>query len=103
MASPTIDFQDAGIATILQQYSLTVPVNQRPYAWEATHVEDLFTDLARAIDNNESEYFLGTMVAIRPLMLSRIASSFTPSLANLGHDLQGFGLVLSLNDPARMG
>lgn len=65
MASSKVDFEDHGIATIIQRYSLVVPVNQRPYAWEKEHVEELFTDLERAIDNTESEYFLGTMVAIR--------------------------------------
>ncbi len=64
MPSSGIDFDDAGIGAILTKYTLVVPVNQRPYAWLKEHVQDLFSDLERAIDDNEPEYFLGTMVGI---------------------------------------
>jgi uncharacterized protein with ParB-like and HNH nuclease domain len=42
---------------------LEVPVHQRSYAWETQHVLDLLQDLAAAIDSQEEEYFLETIVA----------------------------------------
>lgn len=61
-----ISFEDHGIATVLSRYSLTVPVYQRPYAWEESHVRDFFADIERAIeDASDDEYFLGAMCGIR--------------------------------------
>lgn len=51
-----------GIGTALARTRLRVPPNQREYAWEEEHVQDLFQDLARAIDQNKTSYFLGTIV-----------------------------------------
>lgn len=54
-----------GIGSILRGYTLAVPLNQREYSWEEKHIEDLFKDLASAIDDeNVREYFLGTIVTI---------------------------------------
>jgi len=53
-----------GIGGILKAYRLIVPANQREYAWTETQVTTLFRDLAKAISDNESEYFLGTIVTI---------------------------------------
>ncbi len=51
-----------GIGAILKRHRLTVPPNQRDYAW--THeVRTLYQDLARAY-NDDVEYFLGTIVTI---------------------------------------
>ena len=58
--SRDVDFSDSGIAAVIQQNRLVVPVNQRSYKWEEEHVIDLFTDLENALQ--EREYFLGTMV-----------------------------------------
>ena len=43
-----------------------VPVNQRSYRWEDEHVKELCGDLAKAIGDDENEYFLGSIVAVRP-------------------------------------
>ena len=45
---------------------LTVPPNQRSYAWEDRHVENLLQDLNEAITSDDDEYFLGTLVLIHP-------------------------------------
>lgn len=42
-----------------------VPPNQRSYAWDDTHVGDLLRDLNQAIDGDEDEYFLGTVVLVQ--------------------------------------
>jgi Protein of unknown function DUF262/Protein of unknown function (DUF1524) len=59
-----IDFHQMGIGGILKAYRLVVPPNQREYAWTETQVTTLFRDLAKAISDGESEYFLGTIVTI---------------------------------------
>ena len=56
-----IKFDPKGIGSVLMHSRLRVPLNQREYSWEETHVNDLFQDLARAIDNDKT-YFLGTIV-----------------------------------------
>ncbi len=58
----TIDFEQAGIGTALARNRLVVPLNQREYSWEETHIVDLFQDLANSIDTGKSAYFLGTIV-----------------------------------------
>lgn len=55
-------FEHTGIGDVLYRLRLNVPANQRSYAWEKNHVEDLFTDLSSAIMDNKSDYFLGTIV-----------------------------------------
>ena len=60
-----IDFNQLGIGEVLRNNRLAVPVNQREYKWEEEHVSDLFTDLANAIANHASSYFLGTIVLTR--------------------------------------
>jgi hypothetical protein len=57
-----INVADAGIAATLNQHLLTVPPNQRSYAWEDSHIQTLFEDLSLAITNNTQTYFLGTVV-----------------------------------------
>jgi hypothetical protein len=59
-----IGFHELGIAGVLRQYRLQVPLNQREYRWEKKQVTRLFQDLSKAIDNEEPEYFLGTIVTI---------------------------------------
>jgi hypothetical protein len=61
--SKEVDFQNQGIAEVIKENRLRVPVNQRSYKWEDEHVRDLFTDLENALQ--EQEYFLGTMVCTR--------------------------------------
>ena len=60
------DFQHMGIGNVLRRERLKVPANQRSYAWEGGHVEDLFSDLSSAIGDDSSDYFLGTIVLTRP-------------------------------------
>ncbi|CAN7412501.1 DUF262 domain-containing protein [Microbacterium maritypicum] len=68
MAEPSdgqIEFEQLGIASVLKRHRLVVPTNQREYAWEEGHIERLFQDIARAITEGDSSYFLGTVVTIR--------------------------------------
>jgi hypothetical protein len=60
-ARSPMDFETFGIGTALKRNRLAVPLNQREYSWEERHVQDLFQDLANAIDNNKQSYFLGTI------------------------------------------
>jgi hypothetical protein len=63
-AREKIGFHELGIAGVLKGYRLQVPLNQREYRWEMKQVTTLFQDLKKAIDDEESEYFLGTIVTI---------------------------------------
>ncbi|MBX9648538.1 MAG: DUF262 domain-containing protein, partial [Xanthobacteraceae bacterium] len=62
MAAGKIDFSYTGIGTLLKGGRLTVPPNQRSYAWTEDNVGDLFDDLSVAIKDGETDYFLGTVV-----------------------------------------
>ena len=55
-----------GIGNVLRVDRLRVPPNQRSYAWESGNVEDLFTDLSGAIEQDGADYFLGTIVLTNP-------------------------------------
>lgn len=57
-----IGFDHKGIGQVLKDHRLIVPINQRSYAWEDQHVLDLFQDFTNAIESDEPEYFLGTIV-----------------------------------------
>jgi hypothetical protein len=57
-----IVFEHEGIGAVIAHNRLRVPVNQREYAWEEEHVQELFSDFAGAINNEPSTYFLGTIV-----------------------------------------
>jgi hypothetical protein len=58
----TIEFEHKGIGAVVGQNRLCVPLNQREYAWEEEHVQELFSDFAGAIENDRPTYFLGTIV-----------------------------------------
>lgn len=62
MPGTKFQFQHMGIGDLLRLERLVVPPNQRSYAWEETHVRDLFQDLSGAIEADEADYFLGTIV-----------------------------------------
>ena len=64
MLSARFAFEQVGIGSLLKQHVLRVPPNQREYAWTTREVEQLFTDIARAIGDND-DYFLGTIVTIQ--------------------------------------
>jgi len=57
-----VDFDHCGIASVLKQYTLKLPLNQREYSWEKEHIIDLINDLYNAIDEGKPHYFLGTIV-----------------------------------------
>jgi hypothetical protein len=62
---PIIDLKQIGIGSILKSHYLKVPPNQREYSWTSDkEVDQLFKDLAKAIADDESEYFLGSIVTI---------------------------------------
>ena len=58
--SRRIQFESVGIAKIIADNRLSVPLNQRSYKWESEHVHDLFQDISANV--GRSEYFLGTIV-----------------------------------------
>jgi len=58
-----IAFDHAGLGSILRQYLLTVPANQREYSWTDREVKQLFQDFAKAIGDDDA-HFLGTIVTI---------------------------------------
>jgi len=51
-----------GIGHTISDNKLSVPLYQRSYAWEETHVSDLYDDLFSSIRNSEDEYFIGSVV-----------------------------------------
>ena len=57
-----ITFNDVGIGAALNQFALQVPLGQRSYAWEESHVRTLLEDFTAALASDLSLYFLGTIV-----------------------------------------
>jgi uncharacterized protein with ParB-like and HNH nuclease domain len=51
-----------GIGHFLADNLLTVPTNQRSYAWEKDSVEDYWNDIIKAIDEQADDYFIGSIV-----------------------------------------
>lgn len=51
-----------GIGHTVGDNKLSVPLYQRSYAWEDSHVSDLYDDLFTSIRNSEDEYFIGSLV-----------------------------------------
>src|SRR4051794_5496577 len=62
-----IQISREGLGHALADNTLAVPTNQRSYAWEDSHVQELFQDLAGAMAQGGSsrEYFMGSIVATR--------------------------------------
>lgn len=58
---------ESGIGSVLNRYSLRVPLNQRSYAWEDHHVRTLLQDFSNAIASENKTYFLGTIVLSQTL------------------------------------
>lgn len=65
MEASKYKFEDMGIAKLLKDGYLSVPPNQRAYAWEDRNVRDLLQDLNDAISRDGDEYFLGSVVLIQ--------------------------------------
>jgi Protein of unknown function DUF262/Protein of unknown function (DUF1524) len=57
-------FPQTGVGAILKTYRLKVSPRQRDYRWREHHVKTLLEDLAKALDSDDQEYFLGTIVTI---------------------------------------
>ena len=55
---------DKQIAAVLKSNFYKIPRFQRPYLWEKEQVEDFWND---AIANEESDYFIGSMVVFGPI------------------------------------
>ena len=64
--STSTNIQHVGIGKILETRALAVPINQRSYSWTDREIDDLWTDLKWAIEEDEREYFLGTIVLTLP-------------------------------------
>lgn len=62
MESGGIQFGLGGIAGQIKERLLAVPIYQRSYAWTDDQVREFWTDLRSAFAENNSEYFLGTLV-----------------------------------------
>lgn len=60
-----VSFDDSGICKILSSYDVNVPPYQRDYSWKKEYVTQYLEDIAYAISQGESLYFLGTVVFIR--------------------------------------
>lgn len=57
-------FQQIGLGSLLKQYRLRVPPNQREYSWTDKEVTTLFQDFSKAISLGAGWYFLGAVVTI---------------------------------------
>jgi len=57
-----ITFTREGIANLLHTGRFTVPKYQREFKWEEDHVRELFEDIENALEEEEPEYFLGSIV-----------------------------------------
>lgn len=63
MSGVTHEAPTVGIGRLLQEGSqFEVPHHQRDYAWTEDEIEQLFSDVLAAMDENQSEYFVGLMV-----------------------------------------
>lgn len=65
MTAATFNFESMGIGTLLRRTRLLVPSNQRPYAWDEQHVRTLLEDFNEAIQRDDEDYFLGTVVLVQ--------------------------------------
>jgi hypothetical protein len=57
-----LDFKECGIANVLSQFSLYIPLNQRSYKWSEDRIQTLFEDITKAFKIGEKIYFLGMLV-----------------------------------------
>lgn len=57
-----LKFEYRGIGKILQSGNLRVPANQREYSWEEENARDLCVDISQALNDDQENYFLGTIV-----------------------------------------
>src|ERR1700727_954076 len=62
MPGERLEISRQGIAKLINDGNLCVPPNQREYAWKDEHVTDLYQDIAKAMRDDEPDYFLGSVV-----------------------------------------
>lgn len=62
-STPSFSFQALGLGSVLKLHRLGVPMFQREYSWKREMVDQLFRDLAKAMQD-QSDYFLGTVVTV---------------------------------------
>jgi hypothetical protein len=65
MANERLEITRQGIGKLIKDGNLSVPPNQREYSWRAEHITDLYQDLAKAIADEEPDYFLGSIVVAK--------------------------------------
>jgi hypothetical protein len=65
MPNERLEISRQGIAKLINDGNLSVPPNQREYSWKDEHVTDLYQDLAKAMRDDEPDYFLGSVVMAR--------------------------------------
>ncbi|HYH16374.1 MAG TPA: DUF262 domain-containing HNH endonuclease family protein [Flavisolibacter sp.] len=54
-----------GIGSLLKNWALVVPPNQRSYSWEKQHVDQFMIDIVTSFRERENEYFLGSIVTVK--------------------------------------
>ena len=64
-APGNINIELIGIGRAILNKRLAVPMYQRSYAWEDKHVLDFLSDVQEAMDSDEPEYFLGSVVTTK--------------------------------------
>lgn len=47
---------------VIENYTLEIPIYQRPYTWETSTAYTLFNDIYRAYKANQKEYRIGTII-----------------------------------------
>jgi hypothetical protein len=57
-----LDYDLVGIADALSRHEYRVPTYQRSYAWDEAEIIDFWDDLRQALDAEDPDYFLGTLV-----------------------------------------
>jgi uncharacterized protein DUF262/uncharacterized protein DUF1524 len=65
MPNERLEISRQGIAKLINDGNLCVPPNQREYSWKDEHIIDLYQDLAKAMRDDEPDYFLGSVVMAR--------------------------------------
>jgi len=61
-----IEFDKTTLGEIVKtKEGLSVPVNQRAYAWEKDHVQDFLRDITVAMQEPAEEYFVGSIIVIK--------------------------------------
>jgi hypothetical protein len=101
-------FPQTGIGAVLKTFRMKVSPRQRDYRWREHHVKTLFEDLAKAMDSDDQEYFLGTIVSIpdedgvldiidgqqrlatTSILLSRIRAFLLPTEPGIAKSLESF-------------